>query len=358
MGSRSLFLAVLLALGGLGSLGCSDGGGGGAGGSSGSGGAGTGGSGGDTPLLPAPPANQGVQFNVPSVMVPPGQESQVCLYLKLPWDVEFFFDHIQMETTDGGRHLYVFKNEYFDHDEGFVPDCFTPVDTNQWAVVVQSQNQHLDWTLPDGVAFRLRRLTQLMVIAHYYNTGSAPISGRATINLWSRDPATVQHWGNVVVAVQNNISIPPSQSLQVKQHFTLPVDTAETAPANRIHPTHILALSGDFHRTGRDFHVVDFHLSSTVGCPPTCPGTEGTTAFYDTTDGMKPLMQIFAAGTEPVIANQDGFSFTCNYQNDSSSTVVFGPRVLTQEHCTLFTYFYPAPMDGMTLGCTEITGAW
>ena len=33
-------------------------------------------------------------------------------------------------------------------------------------------------------------------------------------------------------------------------------------------------------------------------------------------------------------------------------------RVLTQEHCTLFIYFWPAPKDGLTLGCTEITGAW
>jgi hypothetical protein len=299
-----------------------------------------------------------VQLDLPEVTVPPGQEVQVCRFLKLPSDTDFFFDHVQMETTAGGRHLYVMKSEYFDFPDDFHPDCFAPVDTNTWAVVVNSQTRHLDWTLPQGVAFHLHRRTQLMVQAHYYNTGPSPIAGRATVNLWQRDAAQVEHWANVVTAVYNNIHLAPGASMQVTQHCTLPVDTAETAPQNRIHPVHILALTGDFHRAGRQYGVRHFHLDQTGGCPPTCPGTEDDPVYYSNQDGMNPPFQTFSSGSEPQLPNADGFSFTCAYQNDSAETVSFGPRVLTQEHCNMFVYFWPAPMDGMTLGCVEVTGAW
>src|SRR5262249_40222380 len=98
------------------------------------------------PLLPAPAPAEGVQLDLPQVTVPAGQEVQVCRFLKLPSDSDFFFDHVQMETTDGGRHLYVMKSEYFDFPDDFHPDCFAPVDTNTWAVVVNSQTRHVDWT--------------------------------------------------------------------------------------------------------------------------------------------------------------------------------------------------------------------
>ena len=328
----------------------------------GAGGGGTGGTGGQVinPLIPAPPMGQGVQFNMPEVTVPPGGEVQVCLFFKLPSDTDFFFNHIQMEMSPGGRHLYVWKSEFFDFPDEFRTDCFAPVDTNTWAVVVQSQNEHVDWPIDaPGVAFRLRHKTQMMLMAHYYNTGTQPITdARATVNLWNVDPSTVQHWANSLVAVQNNINIPAGQSGSVNLHCTLPVDTVEQAYP--IHPTHILALSGDFHHAGRDFSVDQFHLTSTTNCPPTCPGTvSNPPVFYDTHDGMSPLWQTFAFGTEPIIQNYYGFDFTCNYDNTMGTTALtFGPRVLSQEHCTLFMYFWPAPMDGLTLGCTEITGAW
>src|SRR5262249_360607 len=121
----------------------------------------------------------------------------------------------------------------------------------------------------------------------------------------------------------------------------------------------ILALSGDFHHAGRDFNVDQFQLTSTANCPPTCPGNETPPVFYDTTDGMAPLWKTWAPGSEPIVHNYFGFNFMCNYDNTMGTMpLTFGPRVLTQEHCTLFIYFWPAPKDGLTLGCTEITGAW
>src|SRR5438477_363920 len=84
-------------------------------------------------------------------------------WLKLASDTDFFFDHVQMEMTEGGRHLHLMKSEFFDFPDELRQDCFAPVDTNTWALVVNSQSKHLDWTLaPAGVAFRLRRKTQLM----------------------------------------------------------------------------------------------------------------------------------------------------------------------------------------------------
>jgi hypothetical protein len=337
-------LAVLLGCG------CSDGKSGGSGGSGGTGGAGgtggnggSGGTGGDGngPLLDPPPADQGLQFNLmPGVTVPPGQEAQVCVFFKLPSDTDFFFDRVQVEMSDGGRHFYLMKSEFFDFPDDYQTDCFAPVDTNTWNVVLNAQNKSMDWKVPDGVAFRLRRKTQLRMIVHFYNTGTEPLVGRATINLWRRDVAQVQSWVGVIAAVQNNISLAPGETKQVKLHCTLPIDTAEQA--FKIHPTHILALNGDLHRTGTDFAVESFQLTSpSMGCPPTCDGIEGAPMFYDTTDGMNPLMKTFVPGSEPIIQNNWGFSFTCSYNNTTGQTVSFGPRVLTQEHCTLFIYFWP-----------------
>src|SRR5215510_7069233 len=97
-----VFLSIFLMFSGGG---CGDDtGSGGHGGSGGAGGTGGSGGSGVNPLLPAPPADQGVQFNIPAVTVPPGGEVQVCLKVKLPSTTDFYFDHIQMEMTPGGRH--------------------------------------------------------------------------------------------------------------------------------------------------------------------------------------------------------------------------------------------------------------
>ena len=147
-------------------------------------------SGTDPAALDLPPPEHGLQLATPAFSVPAGTEVQHCYWFKLASDVDIDVVRFQVKYLAGSHHMNLFQTnqDLADHDA----DCFGPVDfsseqnPNGYDLIVGSQSHDFDWTMPDGVAFKLKARRQLMLQTHYVNasTQASPFGvGHVKVNL-------------------------------------------------------------------------------------------------------------------------------------------------------------------------------
>ena len=276
--------------------------------------------------LPVP--EHGLQLSTPTFSVPAGTEVQHCYYFKLPSDVDLEVVHFQIKYLAGSHHMNLFQSDgdVPDHDE----ECFGPVDfssaTNPhgYDLIVGSQQSDLDWTLPEGVAFKLKAHRQILLQTHYVNatTQATPANvGKVRINLETApDPSKITAHMGTMFANNVNIKIPPHESRSFSTTCDLPA------------AAQIAALTGHFHSRGRTF---------SVNVAP--DGSDPTDEIYRSRAWSEPPFTVLP---EPrTVPANGGLFYTCDYQNDTDQTITFGPHVETQEHCNLFAYFYPWEED-------------
>lgn len=289
------------------------------------------GSDGDRPT-PAPglaPPPVGVQLHVNRFPVPAGTEVQHCYYFKLPSlpdgaDLEVV--RFEIAYLPGSHHMNLFRTttDFPDHDE----DCFTPMDfstpTNPGGVdlIVGAQTEALDWKMPDGVGFKLKARTQLVLQTHYVNAStqrSALGAGEVWVNLHGApDPTKITAHVGTMFANNMQIKIPPHSHVSFETGCSLPQDV------------NVIAATGHFHSRGRTFEV--------RACPSDMRAPDAT-AFYQSQAWDEPPFKVL---DQPIALKAGGgLDYTCEFVNDGADTIVFGPHVETQEHCNLFAYFYP-----------------
>jgi hypothetical protein len=274
-------------------------------------------------LVLAPPAH-GLQIGTPEFAVPPGQERQWCYYFKLPSDVDLDVVRFEIRFLPGSHHMNLFQTDRDvpDHDE----DCFekmpfTSVENPHGVdLVVGSQSASLDWSLPPGVAFRLKAHRQLVLQTHYVNAATQVTPsghGKVLINLVTEPDASkvTAHMGTMF-ANNVNIHIPPRSSRTFSTTCGLPKAVK------------LAALTGHFHSRGRVF---------SVNLAP--DGANPTDEIYRSRAWDEPPFRIL---DQPIdIPAGGGLYYTCDFQNRTDLDVKFGPRVDTDEHCNLFAYIYP-----------------
>jgi hypothetical protein len=274
-------------------------------------------------LVLAKPAH-GIQIGTPEFSVPAGQERQWCYYFKLPSDVDLDVVRFEVRFLAGSHHMNLFQTDKDvpDHDE----DCFarmpftSPENPHGVDLVVGSQSTSLDWSLPAGVAFKLKAHRQLVLQTHYVNaaTQQTPSGyGKVLINFVTEpDLAKISAHMGTMFANNVNIHIPPRSARSFSTTCGLP------------HAVKLAALTGHFHSRGKVF---------SVNLAPN--GADPTEEIYRSRAWDEPPFRILP---EPIdIPASGGLYYTCEFQNKSDLDVKFGPRVDTDEHCNLFAYFYP-----------------
>lgn len=285
-----------------------------------------------SPPPPAPPAHSvdlappahGVQLSTPEFPVPPGTERQWCYYFKLPSDQDLDVVRFEIKYLPGSHHMNLFQTdkEVPDHDE----DCFakmpftSPENPHGVDLVVGSQSENLDWTLPPGVAFKLKAHRQMVLQTHYVNAATQHTpsgTGQVKINLVAEpDPSKITAHLGTMFANNVNIHIPPRQERSFSTTCGLPSAVK------------LVALTGHFHSRGKVF---------SVNLAP--DGANPTEEIYRSRAWDEPPFQVLAQPRD--IPAGGGLFYTCDFQNRSDLDIKFGPRVDTDEHCNLFAYFYP-----------------
>jgi hypothetical protein len=266
----------------------------------------------------------GVQIGTPEFAVPSGQERQWCYYFKLPSDVDLDVVRFQIRFLSGSHHMNLFQTDKDipDHDE----DCFAampftnPKRQDGVDLVIGSQRESMDWTLPPGVAFKLKAHRQLVLQTHYVNAGTQKTPsgfGKVLINLVSEpDPTRITAHMGTMFANNVNVHIPPRETRSFSTTCGLPK------------PVKLVALTGHFHSRGKIF---------SVNLAPN--GADPTEEIYRSRAWDEPPFKVLATPVD--IPAGGGLYYTCDYQNASDLDIKFGPRVDTDEHCNLFAYFYP-----------------
>ncbi len=279
-----------------------------------------------SPGLPAPA--HGMQLKIAPFPVAQGSETQHCYYLKLPSDVDVDVTRFEVSYRKGSHHMNLFRTtkDYPDHDA----ECFTPMDftspQNPTGVdlIIASQNEALDWKLPDGVGFKLKGKTQLILQTHYVNASTQKGElGEVWVNLHTApDRSKITAHVGTMFANNMQINIPAKKSASFTTGCSVP------------HPVNVIAATGHFHSRGKRFTV--------SACRKDMREPDAT-PFYASQSWDEPP---FVALDTPIhLEANGGLEYTCEFENDTDQTIVFGPRVETNEHCNLFAYFYPWEED-------------
>ena len=266
------------------------------------------------------PGKSGLDVQIAPFSVPPGTEVQNCFYLKVPSDVDLDLGHVVIDFAQGTHHMHVYYGDE-QHDDG-VEECFTAVDFDKWHLLVGSQKPHLEWELPPAVAFHVQAHQQLLVQVHFVNASTLTTTDNmasGTIHFDTRAPSEVTAYMGSIFGQQRAIDIKPHAKQSIDGVCKLPHDLS------------LGALAGHYHFKGQDFTASRMHADATNDDP-----------FYATSNFAEPKFQIYGEADPMRFVAGERILWHCDYVNDSDMEVLFGPKELTQEHCNMFAFYYPA----------------
>jgi len=176
-----------------------------------------------------------IRLHVPSFVVPPNSDREVCTFVPLPMGTDFNFQKSVVVNVGGDRHFtshhflaWVYNGTSIDGfpKRGQIVDSkacldFGPTDTNNRALIAGAQAPRLVTTLGEGLAQQLTPTTdgagkkELAIIlnSHWINSSSRPKRAAVKLSLVAAKPHTVRRFVKPIFEVTANASIfvPPGQ---------------------------------------------------------------------------------------------------------------------------------------------------
>ena len=248
--------------------------------------------------------------------VPAGSERTQCTYVLL--DQEIVLGRYEARMNPHSHHFNMLRYdpallEAQGVQYGVPRDC---VLGGLPYYVAGSEWQYVDAPLPAGLGVRIPAGVVLELQSHYINTTSAPLEGRVEVNLYSRKPAEVEHYAGVYFNIMKAFSVDPGSTARWKAR----------CPATD--GTSVVMLTSHNHRFGQRF-TIDLYDD----------GAATTTPLYESAVYDHPLIQQRAF--DPlVIGPQQGFEWSCEFENSTTSSVKEGEMGLTDEMCIMIAYYY------------------
>lgn len=291
---------------------------------------------GDDEDVTLPPPERGVQIAVTARAIPIGEEETACHYLKLPSDVDFDVDRIQIAVSGGSHHIHLYRP--FDPSYQ-VPDgvevCNSAVDFDVWELVAATQLPRSDWELPEGVAYHFRADEQVLVQTHFVNVGALATEGDGHVfmNLNEAPPGSVVHYAGSIFGQDRDVFV-PKQSMHTQY--------ADCKFPNEIT---LMAMTGHYHFRGREFVTEKLDVN----------GARTDQIYYH--EGYDdPLFITYDGPTAPKFSPGEGLRWTCTWVNNTDTDFEFGPFTDTNEHCNLFAFYYPAQGRNEATYCVKKDG--
>jgi hypothetical protein len=268
----------------------------------------------------APPASEGVLFEVPLMEVPPGAERIFCMY-----------GTYTGETTGVNRLANAFPSEFHHHGllkqgfrddppDGTIIDCTSaeaqwPPRTTLFERVGPNPDPNEWINLPDGVAFKLEEGQRWMADVHYVNTSDDPIVVNYGFLLGFTPLDDLRAIAGTFNMDAGNFEVPPGedgvQSFDCAWHDDITV----------------LSLGGHMHAFGTSY-AIDHASGDTVSSVYSVPQWQSAYRF-------EPPMTNFSDG-ELMVLEGDEFATRCAWHNSLGVPLRF-----PEEMCTTFGVGYP-----------------
>jgi hypothetical protein len=294
---------------------------GGAAGTSASGGVGGTGSGGSVDAGASGGTGGGantLRLSMGPIDIPGGQETTLCIDLRMPTIEPFELVKITSDLTEGGHHLIVYGSPAQTEAPTPTP-CSASADiiNPQMLPLFIAQQRHTTVAFPEGVAYQLPAARMLRIELHFFNAKTEPVKASGTVDFFGADPASVAHHSNFMFWGPTSLFILPHSSASVTQFYRF----------NKATPPNVFGLTTHTHSRG---------VRTTVQMGPDGAGRQ----VYENTNWEEPPLVLF---DPPMLASSanDGLRITCEYQNTTDAPLTFGESALFNEMCFLWAYYYP-----------------
>lgn len=279
------------------------------GGAGGSGGSPSGGAGG------APPATQTVTIETSPRSIGPGEEAFFCQTFANPFGGSVDVFQSESFMTPGSHHMFVFYEE--GATDGSVHDCSG---LEYKRTLHTAQTPQLLTKYPPGVGRHVEPSFGLKVMAHYLNTGKAAIDAKITVVFQVAPAGSVGQQAAALFYNNMNIALPPMAPGTAQATCTLPYDVK------------IIDVVSHMHKWGVKFEAK----------------TETGVVVYQGADWNEPKPTLYDPPLELPKGTQ--ITYTCSYQNTTTSTLTFGESAGANEMCILSGTYFPAP-NGKSIIC-------
>jgi hypothetical protein len=283
---------------------------------------------GSTPDEPPQNPAEELQLAIDPFSVAPGTEVQTCHEMALPSDVDVDIDRITWDFSLGSHHLHVYVSADGSTDAPrSTYDCFTAVDFDKWHLLVATQDEKLDWTLPEGTAFQVKARQSILLQTHYLNTAALETEGAVAaggVKLRVAEPDAVERRAAAIFGQNREVYVPPHAEAHAEAECALP-GAGE-----------LIAMTGHYHTHGRKFQTMIMH----DGAEPEL--------VYETVGFDEPVWTTF---DDMRLVPGERFKWMCDYMNDLDQPLEFGPREDVEEHCNLFAFYTLEDRDAEFLPC-------
>lgn len=287
---------------------------GGSPGTGGTGAVGTGGAGGSGGAF-VPPANS---FSVKwgPHMVPSAEQNTQCVVKRVGNTEPISIHEIHNSLGATSHHFIVYRVD--DTEEQPDPFPCSPFG-NEPLMITQRAEDRL--TLPEGVAYKIEPNQMIRLELHYINVMATPQMAEATSTFITMPDDEVEHEADIMFMGDISFQVPEGESTLGPTFIQVPA---------RFNGVNYFALTGHEHQWGTDVYIEVAESEGSAGTPvydiPTFLWDEPATVTHD------PPFNIPDGG---------GFKLTCDWNNQSGSTVGFGTGV-DDEMCFFWAYYYPS----------------
>jgi hypothetical protein len=271
------------------------------------------------------PSNPDIVFEM-QADIPPGIERVSCSYSQFPKDRGVIaVPSVESEYTPGSHHLLVYRTDLTDlpADHTGVWDC-TDNQTSHWmdhmtGSYYEAQEPKTRRDLPPGVAHRFQPGDVALIQVHYINSTTDMLTANARVTLHTTDLSTVPIEAGTFLFTDTNILVLPGAKSRSTMSCPVPTD---------INPALIWS---HMHKQG-----ITFVATTDDAAAAAALGT-----LYTSTDWSEPQPRTYPANPPVTLHAGTHITFSCDYQNPTSSILTFGPSAATNEMCVLHGMYWP-----------------
>ena len=248
--------------------------------------------------------------------LPAGQESYVCVRKTLSEDM--YIKEFQPIAPVGTHHTLLSVNETPTGPDG-VETCSAAANGHVTLLGSGVGENYSAGPLPDGVAYKVAKGSQLNLNLHLFNVADKPLTGLSGTRVRTTTVDRVKNFAETILAGPVSLQIPMGKSVS-KGTCTVKSDTT------------VVAVAPHMHQLGVHLKAV---VTRAAGEP---------VMLYDDAYDFEDQRQ--KATGQLALKKGDVINVECTYENDSGMIVGFGESSL-DEMCFIGLYRYPVAGEGL-----------
>jgi hypothetical protein len=265
--------------------------------------------------------------------IAPGSESQECLFVQIPGDRGLVaVPSAESHYSTGSHHFLAYRTGLTTLPAAYpgVVDCFETLggamsfSTGSYYEAQQPDQRH---DLPPGVAHIFEPGEVVLLQTHYLNPGIEPKDAKVVLTLHTMDPDDVENEAGSILFSNFLLNIPAHAK----------VTQTRTCTVSNSVDMHLSLLWSHMHKQGVRF------VATTDD-----PGVEGT--LYESDDWNEPKAREFGNDPATIVHAGRHITFSCDFNNTTSSALSYGPSAETDEMCILHGMYWPRA-DRVTEAC-------